>query len=152
VAALLKIGACLYCTAPVSGLLCLEFFFTRSSETNIFSDFKMISINRIKNICPIFRTTSSQCFSTNISDEKVKINPVVTNRNPRNLERMRIGLKPQGFNLETPGKSFWHKYLTAFVTLEKFNNLYLCYLQIRTDRVWSISCCPSHSPYRKSCG
>ncbi|KAL9915036.1 39S ribosomal protein L18, mitochondrial [Glossina fuscipes] len=31
------------------------------------------------------------------------------NRNPRNLERLRIGYKPDGFHLEKPGRSFWHK-------------------------------------------
>lgn len=31
------------------------------------------------------------------------------NRNPRNLEMMRIGYRPDGYHLEMPGKSFWHK-------------------------------------------
>ncbi|CAF4802959.1 unnamed protein product [Pieris macdunnoughi] len=31
------------------------------------------------------------------------------NRNPRNLERMRIGRKPDGYHLEKPGRKFWHK-------------------------------------------
>lgn len=31
------------------------------------------------------------------------------NRNPRNLERLRIGYKPDGYHLEKPGRSFWHK-------------------------------------------
>lgn len=31
------------------------------------------------------------------------------NRNPRNLEKLRIGYKPDGYHLEKPGRSFWHK-------------------------------------------
>ena len=32
------------------------------------------------------------------------------NRNPRNLEKLRIAYKPSGYHLEEPGRSFWHKY------------------------------------------
>ncbi|KAH8275639.1 hypothetical protein KR026_011935 [Drosophila bipectinata] len=32
----------------------------------------------------------------------------VVNRNPRNLERLRIAYKPGGYHLEKPGRSFWH--------------------------------------------
>ena len=32
------------------------------------------------------------------------------NRNPRNLERLRIAYKPTGYHLEKPGREFWHKY------------------------------------------
>uniref|UniRef100_A0A0A1WNG8 Large ribosomal subunit protein uL18m n=1 Tax=Zeugodacus cucurbitae TaxID=28588 RepID=A0A0A1WNG8_ZEUCU len=35
--------------------------------------------------------------------------PVIINRNPRNLERLRIAHKPKGYFLEKPGRSFWHK-------------------------------------------
>ncbi|KAM3963906.1 mitochondrial ribosomal protein L18 [Aphomia sociella] len=31
------------------------------------------------------------------------------NRNPRNLERLRIARKPDGYHLEKPGRKFWHK-------------------------------------------
>ncbi|XP_045770604.1 39S ribosomal protein L18, mitochondrial [Maniola jurtina] len=34
---------------------------------------------------------------------------VFVNRNPRNLERMRIARKPDGYHLEKPGRKFWHK-------------------------------------------
>lgn len=37
------------------------------------------------------------------------VSEVFTNRNPRNLERMTIGYKPDGYHLEKPGKRFWHK-------------------------------------------
>lgn len=33
---------------------------------------------------------------------------VVINRNPRNLERLRIAYKPSGYHLEKPGRSYWH--------------------------------------------
>lgn len=33
----------------------------------------------------------------------------VINRNPRNLEKLRIAYKPSGYHLENPGRSFWHK-------------------------------------------
>lgn len=33
------------------------------------------------------------------------------NRNPRNLERIRIARKPDGYHLDRPGKKFWHKYV-----------------------------------------
>lgn len=32
-----------------------------------------------------------------------------TNRNPRNLEMLRIAYKNEGYHLEAPGKSFWIK-------------------------------------------
>lgn len=37
------------------------------------------------------------------------ISPILTNRNPRNLEKLRIGYKPDGYHLENTGRSFWHK-------------------------------------------
>lgn len=33
----------------------------------------------------------------------------VHNRNPRNLEKLTIGYKPDGWHLEKPGRSYWHK-------------------------------------------
>ncbi|XP_026755010.1 39S ribosomal protein L18, mitochondrial [Galleria mellonella] len=35
--------------------------------------------------------------------------PEFINRNPRNLERMRIARKPDGYHLDKPGRKFWHK-------------------------------------------
>ncbi|KAJ2940293.1 hypothetical protein O0L34_g11867 [Tuta absoluta] len=35
--------------------------------------------------------------------------PEFVNRNPRNLERMRIARKPDGYHLENEGRKFWHK-------------------------------------------
>lgn len=31
------------------------------------------------------------------------------NRNPRNLEMMKIAYRPDGYQLEVPGRCFWHK-------------------------------------------
>ncbi|EFN85598.1 39S ribosomal protein L18, mitochondrial [Harpegnathos saltator] len=33
----------------------------------------------------------------------------IVNRNPRNLERLRIARKPVGYGLDKPGRTFWHK-------------------------------------------
>lgn len=35
--------------------------------------------------------------------------PIFVNRNPRNLEKLRIGYKPDGYHLDNPGKCYWHK-------------------------------------------
>jgi large subunit ribosomal protein L18 len=37
------------------------------------------------------------------------------NRNPRNLERLRIAYKPTGYHLEAAGREFWHKYVCVYV-------------------------------------
>lgn len=33
----------------------------------------------------------------------------LNNRNPRNLEMMKIAYKPDGYHLDNPGRQFWHK-------------------------------------------
>lgn len=33
----------------------------------------------------------------------------LTNRNPRNLEFLRIANKPEGYALDKPGRCFWNK-------------------------------------------
>lgn len=33
----------------------------------------------------------------------------INNRNPRNLEMMKIAYRPDGYHLEAPGRCFWHK-------------------------------------------
>ncbi|KYM95908.1 PREDICTED: 39S ribosomal protein L18, mitochondrial [Cyphomyrmex costatus] len=33
----------------------------------------------------------------------------IVNRNPRNLERLRIARKPDGYRLNKPGHTYWHK-------------------------------------------
>ncbi|XP_022187620.2 39S ribosomal protein L18, mitochondrial [Nilaparvata lugens] len=40
----------------------------------------------------------------------LKVNLTINNRNPRNLERMRIAIKPSGYHLDVAGrKQYWHK-------------------------------------------
>ncbi|CAG0882727.1 unnamed protein product [Darwinula stevensoni] len=41
--------------------------------------------------------------------ENDNISPMVVNRNPRNLERLRIAQKPRGWQLEADHKEFWHR-------------------------------------------
>lgn len=54
--------------------------------------------------------TSARIFNK-IKDLSKPIDGVhyLVNRNPRNLEKIRIGYKPDGYHLDTPGRSFWHK-------------------------------------------
>ncbi|XP_033227485.1 39S ribosomal protein L18, mitochondrial [Belonocnema kinseyi] len=46
----------------------------------------------------------------------------VRNRNPRNLELLRIARKPVGWTLEKPGRQYWHRLVltksSRYVTLE----------------------------------
>lgn len=37
------------------------------------------------------------------------INAIVTNRNPRNLEKLRIARKPVGYYYDNINVEFWHK-------------------------------------------
>ncbi|KYM88506.1 39S ribosomal protein L18, mitochondrial [Atta colombica] len=41
--------------------------------------------------------------------ELIKACTEIVNRNPRNLERLRIARKPQGYHLEKSGCMYWHK-------------------------------------------
>ena len=38
--------------------------------------------------------------------------PNIENRNPRNLEFLRIARRPAGWTLEKPGRDYWHKYVS----------------------------------------
>lgn len=40
------------------------------------------------------------------------------NRNPRNLERLRIARKPDGYHLEKPGRKFWHKSVFKYISMK----------------------------------
>lgn len=42
------------------------------------------------------------------------------NRNPRNLEMMRIAYRPDGYHLDMPGRRFWHK----LVSFNRFQLLF----------------------------
>lgn len=51
----------------------------------------------------IVRFMSSKPLSNN------EIKPIITNRNPRNLEKMRLARKPTGWFNEKDTVEFWHK-------------------------------------------
>lgn len=61
----------------------------------------------------MFTNIASRLFSSlpNVT-EKV----MVQNRNPRNLERLRIARKPQGYHLDRLGREYWH---TLYFTVSK---------------------------------
>lgn len=48
-------------------------------------------------------------FFSSLACENDKISPIFTNRNPRNLEYLRIAHKPDGYYVDKPGRSYWHK-------------------------------------------
>ncbi|XP_066255835.1 large ribosomal subunit protein uL18m [Euwallacea similis] len=73
--------------------------------------------------------TQIRYFSNTVKSPNEDISPEFVNRNPRNLEKMRIGYKPDGYHVEKPGKyNYWHKlqltitskYVTA--TINHFEN------------------------------
>ncbi|XP_063923610.1 large ribosomal subunit protein uL18m [Zophobas morio] len=70
---------------------------------------------------------TSRGLSTQVANADLNITDFV-NRNPRNLERMRIGYKPDGYHVEKPGKCFWHKLNLSqsgryvYATIEHFEN------------------------------
>lgn len=39
----------------------------------------------------------------------MNIKPVVYNRNPRNLERLRLARKPTGYGVDQTDVEYWHK-------------------------------------------
>lgn len=49
-------------------------------------------------------------FYSASAEDLLPLNQYVYNRNPRNLEKLRIAYKPAGYHLEKPGREFWHKY------------------------------------------
>lgn len=55
----------------------------------------------------LFRLGQSRQATT--TPPQNEISPVFTNRNPRNLEKIRIGYKPDGYHVDKPGKCYWHK-------------------------------------------
>ncbi|KAK2710945.1 large ribosomal subunit protein uL18m-like [Artemia franciscana] len=54
----------------------------------------------------------------------------LTNRNPRNLERLRIDRKPEGWPLDTPSRAYWHK---IFVT--ETSRYFTAYVQHNNGRI-----------------
>ncbi|XP_072752183.1 large ribosomal subunit protein uL18m [Anoplolepis gracilipes] len=55
----------------------------------------------------LFRVESRKEMHNNV--ESLETCTEVVNRNPRNLERLRIARKPEGYHLEVPGRKYWHK-------------------------------------------
>ncbi|KAL5242197.1 hypothetical protein ACI65C_009607 [Semiaphis heraclei] len=55
----------------------------------------------------VTNTNIKRCLGT--ASEDPGHAPFVYNRNPRNLEKLRIAYKPAGYHLEKPGREFWHK-------------------------------------------
>lgn len=64
-----------------------------------------ISKNQIKNVINKYIT---KCYSGSAENSSPHAQ-YVYNRNPRNLEKLRIAYKPAGYHLENPGREFWHK-------------------------------------------
>lgn len=63
------------------------------------------SKNLIKNVINI---NIAKCYSE-FAENSSPHAQYVYNRNPRNLEKLRIAYKPAGYHLEKPGREFWHK-------------------------------------------
>lgn len=52
--------------------------------------------------------------SAHVARKIGKLNTVLekkylVNRNPRNLEKLSIAYKPDGYHLDNPGRKFWNK-------------------------------------------
>lgn len=82
-------------------------------------------------------------YCSTSAEDLLPLSQYVYNRNPRNLEKLRIAYKPAGYHLEKPGREFWHKYeckvLLFNCTLNNF--CYVCWklvfvfrLQITTSK------------------
>ncbi|CAG9767581.1 unnamed protein product [Ceutorhynchus assimilis] len=77
----------------------------------------------VRNCTKLFTPPVQIRNSSNALVKNQNLAPFV-NRNPRNLERMRIAYKPDGYHVEKPGKNYWHKlnvtlsgkYVTATIT------------------------------------
>ncbi|XP_030768363.1 39S ribosomal protein L18, mitochondrial [Sitophilus oryzae] len=78
----------------------------------------------VRNCTNSLKAVTFRCLSNNVKPNKqANLADTFINRNPRNLERMRIAYKPDGYHIDKPGKSYWHKlelkasnkYVTAFV-------------------------------------
>ncbi|XP_071448515.1 large ribosomal subunit protein uL18m [Hetaerina americana] len=72
----------------------------------------LVSLGRIK--CRDLRGCSNMLRYSQVSiDSPISANDVVlpslVNRNPRNLERIRVAYKPKGYHVDKPGRDFWHK-------------------------------------------
>lgn len=55
---------------------------------------------------PKFKNMKQMLEAVRVPDENAVY---MTNRNPRNLEMMKIASRPKGYHLEMPGKLFWYR-------------------------------------------
>ena len=55
------------------------------------------------------RSFSSKKEASNYGSNN-SISPFIYNRNPRNLERLRIAQKPSGFAMDNKPMNYWHRY------------------------------------------
>ncbi|KYQ55309.1 39S ribosomal protein L18, mitochondrial [Trachymyrmex zeteki] len=65
----------------------------------------MYSVNARAGITRAFRVHRELHGNTELIETCTEI----VNRNPRNLERLRIARKPSGYHLNKPGHMYWHK-------------------------------------------
>lgn len=72
-----------------------------------FHFYNIFQQNMLRNIR--FLPNTHNVVEKRLISSNSEISPTFVNRNPRNLERMRIGYKPDGYHVDKPGKCFWHK-------------------------------------------
>lgn len=68
------------------------------------------------NFFRLYRRAFSSETSNKLTNDQI-VPETFYNRNPRNLERLRIAYKPSGYHLDVKGKDFWHKYVFFFFNL-----------------------------------
>merc|ERR1712212_1043363 len=70
----------------------------------------MIKVFTRVTIPRLLKNGSVQAYSSSASDCKndSSVAPVIKNRNPMNLEKMRIGFKPKGFSADKGEKEYWN--------------------------------------------
>lgn len=90
----------------------------RLQVTPILSKIVNIDSQLVKQPVRTYRTRINQGarkFDVRPKDDEIKVTPppgvarYVFNRNPRNLERLSIANKGDGWFMDNKGKSFWHK-------------------------------------------
>jgi len=56
----------------------------------------------------VYAVTKACCSLSSSSKELVSVSPKLRNRNPMNLEKMRIGYKPTGFLADKKNREYWN--------------------------------------------
>ena len=93
-----------------------SFFLPNFSTAKIirFLPLKMLEarIRFIRNISLLSSVKRAYCSVNKISFEGPNSSflPIIYNKNPRNLERLRIAPKPSGYVLDKKPVNFWHRY------------------------------------------